>query len=159
MKKSVIVLLVTFALAGGLLFVVASPGGVSIGGIDLGGAERAYLRDRTIDFLEDIKFKDFAKASTYHLPETQKERDIPELIRRVFAIRHELLDIQRYEILDVELDRAKSRARVRALVYFRVLGDKQTRESESSHKDVEMIFYWFEQADGAWVMELESSLR
>lgn len=159
MKKSVIVLLITILLAGGLLYVVASPGGISIGGIDLGGADRAFLRDRTIDFLEDIKFKDFQKASTYHLPETQKERDIPEMIRRVFAVRHELLDIQRYEILDVELDRAKSRARVRSLVYFRVLGDKQTRESERSHRDVEMMFYWFKQSDGSWVMELESSLR
>jgi hypothetical protein len=159
MKKSTIVLFLSLAVAGGVLFVLSTPGGVSAFGVNLGASDKAFLRDRTVDFLEDIRFKDFTKASTYHLPATQKARDIPALIQRVFKIKHEILDIQRYEILDVDLDRGKSRARVRAMVYFHVLGDQSMREKEDAFRNVEMLFYWFKQPDGQWVMELESSLR
>lgn len=152
-KKSLIASILALLLAGGALYLLSAPVLV------LGNEDAAFLRDRTVDFLEDIKFKDFAKASTYHLPETQKARDIPELIRRVFMVKHEVLDIQRYQILDVELDRGERRSRVRALVFYRLLGDKNTRDDPNALRDVEMLFYWFQQADGSWVMELESSLR
>lgn len=158
-RKSIIVLAVTIVLAAGLLFVLSSPTGISIPGLNLGGSEKTFLKDRTVDFLEDIKFKDFKTASTYHLAEAQKKRDIPDLIRRVFAVKHEVLDIKDYKILGVEMDRSKGRARVRALVYFHVLGTKKVRDSARSRDNVEMLFYWFKQPDGTWAMELESSLR
>ncbi len=152
-KKSLIVLVVALMLAGGALWALSQPGGV------LGNEDAALLRDRTVDFLEDIKFKDFARASTYHLPATQEKRDIPELIRRVFMVKHEVLDIQRWQILEVEFDRKENRGRVRVDVFYRVLGDSNTRDQPDVLRDVEMLFYWFKQPDGSWVMELESSLR
>jgi hypothetical protein len=123
------------------------------------GADRTFLYEKSVDFLEDIQFKDFEKASTYHLAATQAKRNIPELIQRVFQVRHEVLDIQRFEILDIDLDRKGGRARVKALVHFHVLGNTDVRESARSKDSVEMIFYWFKQPDGEWAMELESSLR
>jgi hypothetical protein len=146
-------------LAGAGLWFVSSPLGVSVGGVELGGTERDWLRERSIDFLEDLQFKDFKKASTYHLPETQKERDIPAMIRHIFLVRHEQLDIVSYEVREVDLDRSKSRARVRMQVRFRILGDKTVVDNPQSLREIEMILYWFRQQDGSWAMELESSLR
>jgi hypothetical protein len=159
MKKWLLLTLFVVAAAGAALYIVQSPRGVSIGGVELGGGERAWLADRTVDFLEDIQFKDFKTASTYHLAKTQKERDIPEMIRSVFLVKHEVLDIQEYKILEVDLDRAKSRARVRALIHFRTLGDQTVRDRPDARRNTEMLFYWFRQPDGTWIMELESSLR
>jgi hypothetical protein len=159
MRKSVVILGIAVVLGAAALVIVSSPFGVSVGGIEVGGTERKWLAERTIDFLEDIQFKDFQRASTYHLDKTQKERNIPELIRRIFQIKHEVLDIKDYKILDVDLDRSTSRARVRALVHYHVLGDQSTRDHLEAMREVEMLFYWFRQTDGTWTMELESSLR
>ncbi|MCA9550129.1 MAG: hypothetical protein KC933_08845 [Myxococcales bacterium] len=156
--KSAIILGLVLLVAGGVLFYVSQPGGVAVPGVVATG-DRGYIRDRTWEFLEDIKFKDFAKASTYHLESTQKARDIPNLLQRVFKIPHEVLDIQDFEIIEVELDTGKTRGRVRTLVRYHVLGDREVREKEDAQRDTEMLFYWFKQPDGSWVMELESSLR
>ena len=159
MQKSLIILVIVLALGGGALWFFSQPRGVSFGGVDFGGHERAWLAERSVDFFEDIQFKDFKKASTYHLDETQKARDIPELIRQRFGIKHEVLDITQYKVLDVDLDRSKERARVRMLVMFRVLGDKLTRNDKEGTRDTELLLYWFRKKDGKWHMELESSLR
>lgn len=158
-KKSLIALLIVLVLGAVAVYVIQSPVGLSVGGVDFGGQERAWLTQRTIDFLEDLQFKDFDKASTYHLGETQKARDVPGLIRRVFGIKHEVLDIKAYRITEVDLDRSKKRARVRAVVDYRVLGDRLVREDKSNNRDIEMLIYWFRGDDGKWAMELESSLR
>lgn len=156
--KSAVVLVGVLLLAGAGLYVFSEGGFGGAGALVL-GEDRTYLRDRTVDFLEDLKFKDFDKASTYHLAETQAARDIPALLHRAFKIRHEVLDIQDYEVLDVELDSSGARGRVRALVRYHILGDREVREQAGSYRDLEMLFYWFRQADGSWTMELESSLR
>jgi len=156
--KSAVILGLLVLLAGGVLFFVSQSGGVAVPGMVATG-DRAYIRDRTWEFLEDIKFKDFKKASTYHLDATQKIRDIPALIQRAFKIPHEVLDIQDFEIIEVELDTAKTRGRVRTLVRYHVLGDRKVRENAEAQRDTELLFYWFKQPDGSWVMELESSLR
>ena len=152
-KKSAMILVLALLAAGGALWLLSQP--VSL----LSGEEAVFLHDRTVDFLEDLKFKDFAKASTYHLPKTQTARDIPELIRRAFMVKHEVLDIQRWQIVEVEFDRQSNRGRVRAMVFYRVLGDQGMRDDPTTVRDIEMLFYWFRQEDGSWVMELESSLR
>lgn len=159
MSKTWIVLVLVLAVAGGGLWLLRSPLGVSIGGVEVGGAEREWLADRSVDFVEDLQFKDFKKASAYHLAETQAARDIPELIRRIFLVKHEQLDIIDYRVLDVDLDRSKRRARVRMIINYRVLGDRATRESPSAQRDVELLLYWFKQESDTWAMELESSLR
>lgn len=157
-RKSVILSAVVVAVGGATLFGLQQARLVDVARLDFSGQTK-WLADRSYDFLEDLKFKDFAKASTYHLAETQAKRDIPELIRRVFGIKHEVLDIERFEVLEVDLDRSGLRARVRTRVYFNVLGDRSVRESTASRRDIELLLYWFKQADGSWAMELESSLR
>lgn len=147
------------AVAGLMIAVAAMPGGLSVARLGLGASDEAYVVDRSIDFLEDLRYKDFKKASTYHLPETQLARDIPEMIRRKFGIRHEVLDIRDFKVIGTDFDRAGNRARVRAMVYYRVLSDIRVREHEENNRDAEMLLYWFKQPDGKWVMELESSLR
>jgi len=135
--------------------------GISVGGVEIGGTGRQWLADRTYDFLEDLQFKDFKKASSYHLAETQKERNIPDLIQRVFQVRHEVLDIMRFEIIEVDLDRSKSRARVRTNVWFRLLGDSEIADQKSSRRQTEILFYWFLDSKATppkWNMELASSL-
>lgn len=159
MKKTAIITAIVIALGGAALWFFSQPRGVSIGGVDLGGSERQWLAERSIDFVEDIQFKDFQKASTYHLEKTQKERDIPGMIQRLFRIRHEVLDITGYEVLEVDLDRSKTRGRVKVQIFFRVLGDKVVRDNMEAKREGEMILYWFRAADGTWTMELESSLR
>lgn len=159
MRSKSVVLLLFVLLAGGLgLAIFAAPGTLSLGGVPVAFGERGWLVDRTRDFLEDIQFKDFDHAATYHLAEKQTARDIPALIRRVFQIKHEVLDIKDFEILEVDLDRSGRRARVRTKVDFHVLGPSDVRDAPESSKNVEMLFYWFKGADGQWTMDLESSL-
>ena len=163
MNKTLWILVAVVVLGGAGLWLFTMPHGINVGGLEFGGTERSWLADRSIDFLEDIQFKDFDKASTYHLHETQKARDIPAMIQRAFRIRHEVLDIMRYEILEVDLDRSKTRARVRTLIDFKGLGDKKLRDNPDAHRDLELLLYWFKKpgknGELEWFMELESSLR
>jgi hypothetical protein len=159
MKKWTIATAAAVVLGGAGLYVVSSPRGVSVLGVDVGGQERGWLSERSVDFIEDLQFKDFKRASTYHLAKTQAARNIPELIQRVFVVKHEVLDITDYKVLEVDLDRAKTRARVRMNVKYRVLGDQSFRDDPNLRRDVELMLYWFRGEDGAWTMELESSLR
>jgi hypothetical protein len=158
-SKTIAILAGASLMALGALALWASPKGIHLGSVEIGGSERGWLSDRSVDFLEDLQFKDFEKASTYHLAETQKKRDIPTMIRHIFGVKHEVLDIQDYKILDVDLDRSGARARVKVLVNYHVLGDESTRDSPSSFRSLELMLYWFKQPDASWAMELESSLR
>jgi hypothetical protein len=155
----------TWALIGGGLLVavlaakLSTPGGLSLNGVEYGGSDRRLLEKLTVDFFEDLQFKDYGAASTFHLLATQQKRDIPEMIRRVFVVKPEALDIQRYQVLDVDLDRSGERGRTRTMVTYRVLGDTKVSQDPNAHRQLEMMLYWFKQPDGSWTMELESSLR
>ena len=52
-------------------------------GLSLGG-DRGLVRQITHSCLEDIQFKDFNKAASYHAPDKRDEVDIPFLIERLF---------------------------------------------------------------------------
>ena len=80
-------------------------------GLPLGG-DRGALRQTTQSFLEDIQFKDFDKAASYHAPERREDVDIPFLIQRLFLQKPESLDIMDYEIVFADLDSTATRARV-----------------------------------------------
>ena len=71
------------------------------------------IEETTMSFMEDIQFKDFDKAATYHDPEDQKKHDIPKLIERLFKIKPELLDIMEYKIMESTLDSSGNRGRVK----------------------------------------------
>lgn len=111
-----------------------------------------FLNERSIDFLEDIKFKDFQKAASYHSSEDRKKVNVSRLIGKMFMVKPELLDIMSYEILRIELDRSKTRARVHTRTKVKLLNTKEIREPE-------LIFYWHKDPNEGWVMKLESSLR
>ena len=113
--------------------------------------DRQVLNDRALSFMEDIRFKDFEKAASYHHPEDQEKADIPRLIERLFKIKPELLDIMEYHILETALDSTGKRARVKISSKVHLLNSDEIKQPE-------MILY-FHNRDEKWYMELESSLR
>ena len=99
MKKAVTALLVLARLVGGYLGVAHFSGGAfSTLGLALGG-DRAALRKIALSFLEDIQFKDFVGAASYHAPDIRDSVDIAFIIQRLFTVRPEALDIMDYEVV------------------------------------------------------------
>lgn len=93
------------------------------------------IREASLSFMEDIRFKDFEKAASYHHPEDREKSDIPKMIERLFKIRPELLDIMEYEILDASLDSTKQRGRVKLKAKVALLNTGKI-------KTPEMILYY-----------------
>jgi 2',3'-cyclic-nucleotide 2'-phosphodiesterase (5'-nucleotidase family) len=149
----VIVILVVLAVLGITALFFTSRTGVKVGNVVISaGADRKTVEDLTTSFLEDIRFKDFKKAASYHDAEDQKKVDLPYLIERIFQIKPEFLDITRYEVTGVEIDSTGTRARVKTRQIVKILNTGEVREPE-------IIFYFHKGADGKWYMKLESSLR
>ena len=87
MKKAVTALLVLALLGGGYLTVAHISGGAyETFGLHHGG-DRGELRRVALQFLEDIQFKDFASAASYHAPDLRDSVDIPFLIQRLFTVK------------------------------------------------------------------------
>lgn len=121
-------------------------------GLPLGG-EEGLLRRSSQQFWEDIQFKDFEHAATYHSEARQAEVDIPYLLERIFLVKPELLDIMSYEIVMADVDSTGLRARVKTRVKVKDL----VRERVD---DREMMLYWKrEDMASPWTMDLETSLR
>ena len=151
MRKSGIVFVVLILLGLGLYFFV-SKYDIRIDGFQfIFNKEKNLLKNLTSDFLEDIRFKDFDKAATYHTKEDQETVDIPELLERLFKIKPEFLDIMKYEITGVDIDKNGTRARVKTHSTVKLLNTDELKEPE-------IIFYWHKQ-EGQWYMKLESSLQ
>ena len=121
-------------------------------GLALGGEEGA-LRRLTTDFWEDIQFKDFDKAATYHAPDKQDAVDIPYLLERLFLQKPEMLDIMSYEIVLADIDSSGDRARVKTRMKVKDLAREKVDEKE-------IMLYYKRAGEGApWYMDLETSLR
>ena len=153
MKKLIIAVVALLVLAGGYLAVAHASGGAFYSfGLPLGGA-RGELRRLSRSFIEDIQFKDFKRAASYHSPEKRASVDIPHIIQRVFVVKPEALDIQGYTIVFSEVDSTDNRGRVKTRVKLKDLVQGQLREQE-------LILYWERAGAGApWYMKLEDSLR
>ena len=121
-------------------------------GLPIGG-ERAYLRGLTLSFIEDVQFKDFQKAASYHEPSIQDSVDIPYLLERMFMVKPESLDIMSYEIVFAKLDSTNLRGRVKVRIKVKDLLRSKIREQEI------IYFYHRESVSSPWYMILESSLR
>ena len=92
MKKAVTALLLIGALLGGYLGVAHISGAAfPTLGLMLGG-DRGLLRRVAMEFMEDIQFKDFVAAASYHAPDLIETVDIPFLIQRLFAVKPEALE-------------------------------------------------------------------
>ncbi|MFH0800908.1 MAG: hypothetical protein V2A78_00765 [bacterium] len=115
-------------------------------------SDKNILTEKTLHFLEDIRYKDFAAAAACHSPEEQKKVNIPELIERIFQIKPEFLDLMRYEISGLDIDSTSLRARVKTHSTVKILNTGEIRQPD-------VIFYWHKAPDGNWYLKLESSLR
>ncbi|MDQ6978690.1 MAG: hypothetical protein Q9M09_00775 [Mariprofundaceae bacterium] len=149
MRYVIIILLLIVAYFGA----VHLSGGAFYGfGLPLGG-ERAKLRQISSSFMEDIQFKDFKKAASYHEPDAVDQVDIPYLLQRLFLQKPEALDIMEYEIVFCKLDSTTLRGRAKMRVKIKNLIDKKLRTQDF------ILFYHRAHAHAPWYMELESSLR
>lgn len=111
-----------------------------------------FIYDRTTDFLEDIRFKDFDKAASYSSSADRKNVNMTRALTRLFVIPPESLDILSSEIISVELDRSKTRGRVKTHSRVKILNANRFQEPE-------VIFYWHKDPKEGWVMKLESSVN
>lgn len=153
MKKLVVLVALLLVVGGGYLAAAHLSGGAfPTPGLALGG-EKGALRRTALKFLEDVQFKDFARAATYHDPSVQQQVDIPFLLQRLFQVRPEALDIMEYEVVFAELDSSGNRARVKTRVKVKNLADGGIKEQE--------LMFYFERKDekSPWYMKLEDSLR
>ena len=146
-------LAVLVVLAGGYMAAAHFSGGAfPTFGLPIGG-DRAWLRSTTRSFLEDIQFKDFDRAASYHAPDKRDSVDIPFLLERLFLQKPESLDIMDYEIVFAKIDSTRLRARVKARVKVKNLAKGDVRDQEF------ILFFHRGSAEAPWYMELESSLR
>lgn len=153
MKKVLAVLVLVAALLGGYIAVAHVSGGAFWTlGLALGG-DRGALRRIALDFLEDIQFKDFVSAASYHAPELIDSVDIPFLIQRLFAVKPEALDFLDYEVVFADLDSSGLRARVKVRVKVKLLLDERINEREL------VLYFYRDSVDDPWYMKLEDSLR
>ncbi len=112
---------------------------------------REQVERLTRKFLDDIRFKDFAHAGTFHTASDQAAVNIPAMIESKFAIKPEQLDIQETRIERIDLDPEGRRAKAVTVWHTKWLNMKEVR-------DVEVALYWQKGADGLWYMQLKSSL-
>lgn len=141
-------------LAGGAYVAAAhfSGGAFPTPGLPVGG-ELGHLRRQTLSFWEDVQFKDFDRAASYHAPEVRETVDIPFLLERLFLVKPEALDIMEYEVVLADIDSSELRARVKTRLKVKELVRESIRERE-------VMLYWTrETASSPWFMNLESSLR
>jgi len=121
-------------------------------GLPLGG-DRGELRRLAFSFWEDIQFKDFDAAASYHEPDRIAEVDIPYLIERLFLQKPEWLDITDIEVMMVDVDSSGDRGRVRTQMRVHDLTNDEWRDQEV------MLYFYREGPGSPWYMELETSLR
>lgn len=111
-----------------------------------------FIYDRTVDFMEDIRFKDFDKAASYSSSLDRKNVNMTRALTRLFLVPPESVDILESEIVSVELDRSKTRGRVKTHSRVKILNANRFQEPE-------IIFYWHKDPKEGWVMKLESSIN
>jgi len=149
MKKSTVAFVLVVLAVGGYILYDSQWGRSLLMGIF--SEDLARIEEISLAFMEDIEFKDFNKAASYHSPEDQEEVDIPKLMERLFKIKPEFLDVMEYTILDSTLDSTGTRGRVKMKAKVNVLNSGKI-------KNPEFILYYKKEGE-AWFMELESSLR
>ncbi|MFC1850809.1 hypothetical protein ACFL27_11500 [candidate division CSSED10-310 bacterium] len=134
------------------LFLFGSRYGFKMGNIMIApSGDKKLLEQLSHSFWEDIQFKDFDTAASYHEPEIQKTLDIGYLLERLFMVKPEYLDIRNIEIQEVDIDSSGDRGRVRTKLLLHILNTKKTKEPKC-------ILYWYKK-NNKWFMRLESSLR
>jgi hypothetical protein len=153
MNKLIIGVAALVVLAGGYLGAAHLSGGAFYDfGLHLGGA-RGELRRLSRSFIEDLQFKDFKRAASYHAPDKQASVDIPFIIQRLFVLKPEALDVMSYQIVFAEVDSTDLRGRVKVRVKFKDLVHGDIRQQEL------ILYYERASRSAPWYMKLEDSLR
>lgn len=152
MKKVIFAFVLLVAVAMALLFFTHPNTDVGTAFDQVASEDVRLLRKRSIDFIEDLQYKDFKKAASYHSTADRDKVDIASLIERIFLVKPEFMDIMRYEVKKVEIDRSGDRARVKTHTVIKVLNSGEVREPD-------VILYWHKDPKEGWVMKLESSLQ
>jgi len=149
--KKVILLFVLLGCIAFTAFVIsgrARGGEVSFSG---SSSDRSQLEQYALKFMEDLRFKDFQHAASYHSVEDRKKVNIPQMIERWFAVKPETLDIMRYEVQKIDIDSTGKRGRVKVKTVLKILNANEIKEPE-------IMLYFFKDPAEGWIMELESSL-
>ena len=142
--KKVGIALAVLLLLGAALLSGLKPWGFAPFGVELvrWAPDAQKLEEMARDFLEDIQYKDFAKAAKYHSFADQGKADIPALIERLFAIKPEQLDLRDYTITGVDLDEKGDRARTHFHATYVVLNSAQGEDGKNEERQIEGILYW-----------------
>lgn len=150
MKKVIILIVTIVVVAVGLLAFTSRSSSLHFVGAVSG--EAGDIDKMSRGFIEDLQFKDFQKAASYHSREDRKKVDIPALIERMFAVKPEFLNIMRYDIQSIQFDSTGKRCRVLIKTVVKVLNANEIKEPE-------IMLYWFKDPAEGWVMDLQSSLH
>lgn len=144
--KKVLIALGALLLVGVLLLAGLGRTGFSLFGVGWSWSpEAAAVEALARSFLEDIQFKDFQKAASYHTWTDEQKADIPKLIEDLFQVKPEQLNISDIRITRVELDRDGKRARTFFTTQLEVLNSKhqsQAEEPKNERREVEGVLFW-----------------
>ncbi len=103
-----------------------------------------------LSFMEDIRYKDFDASAAYSLPEQRDKYDLPALVEGLFKVKPEFLDIQKYEVLTMDMDSSGKRARVHMKADVKLLNTNELKEPE--------LILYFKKQEGQWYMDYASSI-
>ncbi len=87
-------------------------------------------------FMEDLQFKDFKRAASYHSKLERDRIDIGRSLESLFKVKPEMLDIQRYEIVRTNVDSTGERA----TTVVRMVAQRLNIDKEPMEKDLKL--YW-----------------
>lgn len=127
MRKTSIATLIVVLVCGVVAFVMLG------GGLN---PERRLVDRLSMDFMEDLQFKDFRRSASYHHKLEHDRVDVGQMLEKFFLIKPESLDIQSYRIVKSEVDSTGDRARVHVRTRVHRLNMKKEPE------DAELILYW-----------------
>ncbi len=122
-----------------LVTLVLMIGGAIALAVVLGGplnSEQRLVNQLSIDFMEDLQFKDFRRSASYHHKLERDRVDVGQTLEKLFLVKPEGLDIQNYRIVKAETDSTGDRARVHLRTRFQRLNITEKPE------DGEVILYW-----------------
>ena len=87
-------------------------------------------------FMEDLQFKDFKRAASYHSKLERDRLDIGRSLESLFLVKPEMLDIQRYEGVRTNVDSTGERA----TTVVRMVAQRLNVDKEPQEKDLKL--YW-----------------
>ena len=151
MRKLLVVFIVIACLVAAVFLFSGGQGSTGGSVFTASSSDLDFIKKQTLAFCEDIKYKDYEKAASYHSRQDRVNADIPKHIEKCFLVKPELLEVLRYEILSADLDSSETRGRVKVKIVARILNTDEV-------KDETVILYWDKTPAEGWVMRLDSSL-